>query len=160
MEYSDYMSYADYNGYGFLGAMAAVGVFLIVVMILVAIALYILFAIGLMKMAQNKGIANAWLAWIPIAQLYIMGKIIGSFKIFDWEIAKAELWLPVGAAASIVLWYIPLVKLFVPGALFIATAFAFYKLFSVYRAEKATLYTLSHHAYWRYGTDSCFRYQK
>ncbi len=142
MDYSEYLDYTKYNGMGFLSALAAVGAFLIVLCVLIGIALYVLFSIGLMKLAKNKGIENAWLAWIPIGQLYIMGKVIGTFKIFDWEIPKAEMWLPLGFVIAVVLFLIPLIKAFVPLSLFLASGFAFYKLFAMYRPKNATLYTL------------------
>jgi hypothetical protein len=52
----------------FLGA--ALGV-----MALVFLAFYIYGALALMYIAKRTDTANAWLAWIPIANLYLMLKI-------------------------------------------------------------------------------------
>jgi hypothetical protein len=37
---------------------------------------YILTSIGLMNLAKNAGINNPWLAWIPIANLWIWGELV------------------------------------------------------------------------------------
>jgi len=42
----------------------------------VFIVVYVFLAIGLMKMAKRENIENPWLAWIPIAQSYILGKLV------------------------------------------------------------------------------------
>ncbi|MBF0522959.1 MAG: hypothetical protein HQL24_07900 [Candidatus Omnitrophica bacterium] len=51
--------------------------------ILMAMAYYILFCYPLMLIAQKLGIKHSWMAWIPIAQLFLMtrmaGKSFGSF---------------------------------------------------------------------------------
>lgn len=39
-----------------------------------AIASYILQGIGLMTMAKKLMIANPWMSFIPVAQLYLLGK--------------------------------------------------------------------------------------
>jgi hypothetical protein len=41
---------------------------------------YILFAKGLAQLARREGIANPYLAFIPIAQLYIVGEILSDHK--------------------------------------------------------------------------------
>ncbi len=41
---------------------------------------WILKAIGLSKIATDYGIQNAWLAWIPLADLYILGKVSDKIK--------------------------------------------------------------------------------
>jgi hypothetical protein len=46
--------------------------------LLIGVVFYVFLAIGLMKMAENSGIKNAWLAWIPFANYYIMGELVTS----------------------------------------------------------------------------------
>lgn len=65
------MSY-DYYGYG---ALAAVLALIGVIAVVVAIASYVISGLALSKMAKNAGIENPWLAWVPIAQLYILGML-------------------------------------------------------------------------------------
>ena len=51
------------------------GIFILLsfLLFIVAVALYIIFSIGLYQMAKNAGLENSWLAFVPIAQMYIMG---------------------------------------------------------------------------------------
>ena len=55
-----------------MGALAAAfsGVFLVV-----GLAFYVYYALALMTIARKTGVEPAWLAWIPIANLYLMWKI-------------------------------------------------------------------------------------
>jgi len=73
------------------------------IFLIIGIILYVLFAIGLMKMANRENIENAWLAWVPIAQTYIMGRLI-SHKLGEnsgWIVLGVTLismftsWIPV-----------------------------------------------------------------
>jgi hypothetical protein len=41
----------------------------------VTVAAYIFMALGLFGMAQNRGLKNPWLAWIPVANLWLLGCI-------------------------------------------------------------------------------------
>ncbi|MGE5473281.1 MAG: hypothetical protein ACM3UU_03565 [Ignavibacteriales bacterium] len=111
---------------------AMLGSMFLVFFILV-IVLYVLGSLGLMKIAQSKGVENAWLAWIPVANMYILGKITGPFKLI-FDITKPEIIMPVLSLCG-----------FIPGIGFLfslATAVlyygAIYKVFSEYKAESAT----------------------
>ena len=44
---------------------------------LVALAAYIYFAVALMTIAKKKNTPNGWLAFIPIANIYLMTQIAG-----------------------------------------------------------------------------------
>ena len=63
--------------------------------ILICIVFYILKSIGLATMAANKGIDLPWLAWIPVADLYIAGKIVGEMELFGFYFPNLALWVPV-----------------------------------------------------------------
>ena len=47
---------------------------------IVSVALYVLQAIGLYTIAKRRGIRHAWLAWVPVACLWILGGISDEFK--------------------------------------------------------------------------------
>lgn len=47
---------------------------------LFAIAAYVLTALSLFTIAQRRGIAHPWLAWIPIADLWILGSISDQYQ--------------------------------------------------------------------------------
>ena len=99
---------------------------------LAAFALYILGSLGLMKIAQSKGIENAWLAWIPYGNLYIMGKITGPFKLII-EIPKPEIILPVLSLCGI----IPIIGFILSIAAMILYFGTLYNIYSQYKAKSA-----------------------
>ena len=51
--------------------MAFLGAILIFILV-VSIIYYVVFAVALMKIAQRTNTENPWLAWIPIANLFLM----------------------------------------------------------------------------------------
>lgn len=54
--------------------------------------LFVLEGIGLYKMASAKGMKEKKLAFIPFANLYLMGKLAGRCSIFGARLKKPELW--------------------------------------------------------------------
>ena len=48
--------------------------------ILLGIAAYVLRSIGLYAIAKRRGIANPWLAWIPVAWVWVLGSISDQFR--------------------------------------------------------------------------------
>lgn len=62
----------DLSGLG--NVMAIIGAFLILFLIFL-ILLYVFYSMGLYEMAAKRNIENAWLAWIPIGNYFIMGMI-------------------------------------------------------------------------------------
>lgn len=56
--------------------MAMMGAFF-VVWLIVMLAFYVYFALALMFIAKKKNVKNAWLAWIPIANVYLMTQVAG-----------------------------------------------------------------------------------
>lgn len=59
---------SDAAGFAFLGA------FLIGV-VMMGIIMYVISALALMKIAQKTNTENGWLAWIPIANIFLMVNI-------------------------------------------------------------------------------------
>lgn len=45
------------------------------------IAAYVFGALGLYRMAKNRGIENPWLAWVPIGSTYLTIKLVEPFSI-------------------------------------------------------------------------------
>ncbi|QQK81548.1 hypothetical protein HUG20_17610 [Salicibibacter cibi] len=100
------------------------------------IALYLLFAFGLFRLANRNEIANAWLAFIPIAQYYTLGMVV-------WDRVPAGFrdvlpWLMIGLAAA----QIPLmlVEFIFPPIIIVSMLLSFatlglmmYALFEVFR---------------------------
>ncbi len=59
------------------GVCAIGGLIAVFLVSIIGLALYVLGAFGFYRMAVNRDIDLAWLAFIPIAQLYVIGLIIG-----------------------------------------------------------------------------------
>lgn len=105
------------------------------ILIGITLVVHIISAIGLYSMAIKRNIENAWFVWIPILQMYIMGKLVMKFKIVNFEIQQPEIILPItgiavglGNLASVV------------GT--IIYFFALYRLFCLYKPDKAQIYTI------------------
>lgn len=61
---------------------ALVGVLLLVLMLVLAfsLVLYIFKAIGMYSIAKRRGLRNAWLAWIPVGNSWILGSISDQYQ--------------------------------------------------------------------------------
>lgn len=130
---------ADATG---MAGLAILVVVCAVLVIIIGLPLYILGSLGLMKMAQNRGIENPWLAWIPVANAYILGRILKDVDVFHYNIGKLEMVLPLGLVASGILGRIPLIGWLLSIAIFIVTIFVFIKLYKMYAPANYVLYTV------------------
>ena len=57
-------------------------IFLVVlgVVLLFALAFWIIRSLSLMKLAKRRGIQNAWLAWIPIGNYWVLGSVADQYQ--------------------------------------------------------------------------------
>lgn len=121
-------------------ALLALGGFIIFLFLVLGIILYILASIGLYKLALNQKIENPWLAWIPVADMYILGKLIKNLKIDTFEIPSIELVLPIGLVATMILNNIPLIGWLISIAYTVLCVLALYRLYKMYRPTQAVLW--------------------
>lgn len=56
------------------------GLFSVVPSSLFGIALYVLSSMGLYTIAQRRGLAKPWLAWIPVANSYLVGSLSDQYR--------------------------------------------------------------------------------
>lgn len=126
------------DGYGLLAAVAVLGF----IGVIVGIALYVFVAFSLFKLAQKRGVDMPWLAWIPVAQMYIIGKLVKTVKISTFEIPSLEIVLPVGMLAYMLLGRIPVINWLINLAYIILTLLTLNNLYKQYVPEQATLYTV------------------
>lgn len=124
------------------GGLLAIGGLAFGILILVSIGLYLLFAFGLFKMGEKEKVEYSWLAFIPIAQLYILGKLIKEIKLFKYVIPRHELVLPIAALAYMILGRIPLIGWLLWLATLILGIAALYYLFRRYKGENAVVMTV------------------
>jgi hypothetical protein len=128
-----------YDNSGAAAAVAILGGLFAFVFALIGIAFYIFFALSLYKLAQKRGLEMPWLAWIPIAQFYLIGKMVKSVKIGTFEVPSLEIVLPVGALIAAI---IPILGTIVSIALFVLLIFTYLALYRQYVPENAVLYTV------------------
>lgn len=112
---------------------------------------YILYSLGLMGLANRTGVKNAWLAWIPVANVYVLGAtadMLEEKRGLSHKWSKFLLILTVAVAALFFLFFVSLIALVVyismmegigatsPGAFFAGEMFllpmiAFYLIYIV-----------------------------
>lgn len=125
-----------------LGGLAAVGAFL-GLFVIIGIVLYVLFAFGLYTMANRRQIDNPWMAFIPIAQIYTLGEVIGPVKIMDYEVDKPGLYLLAAVVGCWVLSTIPVLGAVFSLASIVVSIGSMYFLFSRYTTENTPIiYTI------------------
>jgi len=91
------------EGMDFSGALVGLGFFILILSLIVlaiAIVVYILQSIALYKLSSKNNIQNAWLAWIPVGNMYILGKL--GFEVYAPEDKKNEIftWILLGCSAG------------------------------------------------------------
>lgn len=128
----------------------ALGGFATLLFLLIGIALYVLFVIGLYGLAKTERTGNEWFAFIPILQLYIIGKILREVKVGSYTVPSLELILPLAPIALMIvgriLDVIPLLGSLLGFLLNVAYAvfsiFVMYNFYKRYKGAKATLMTV------------------
>ncbi|MFL0245723.1 hypothetical protein [Candidatus Clostridium stratigraminis] len=127
---------------GTLFAFLAVWSFIFFLFLAIGILLYIFTSMGLYKLASNQKLENPWLSWIPVANMYILGKLIKNLKLDTLEIPSIELILSLGFFAVLILRFIPLFGWIIGAAYTVLCILALYKLFKIYRPDQAVLWII------------------
>ena len=121
-------------------AFAIMGGFFII-LVIVGIALYIVMALALQAMAKKLDLENTWLAWIPIANVYLMGKVAGDeVTIFQKKIPKLSLVLLVGCIAIMIISGIPVIGQLAAIAYAVLSFFSMYKIYRIFAESSAVLF--------------------
>ena len=102
-----------------------------------AIVCYILISIALYRMASNRDIEYAWLAFIPLGNAYIQGMVIEDFNIFNFTVPNAQYVLPMLPVVSYVLSSIGIPQTVAALVVFIISLFALYELFMILDEDTA-----------------------
>lgn len=126
---------------GWLFLFAALGVFALF-FALIGIGFYILFSIGLYKLAKNANIEYPWLSWIPVGNFYILGKLVKNVKVSQYLIPSLELILPIGFIVQYLLRNVTVIGFILQLAFYILTLIVLYKLYSMYRPQYATAWII------------------
>ncbi len=122
----------------FYGLMSALGFVLLVVFVV----FYVLKSLGISALAANRGFENPWLGWVPVADLYLLGMLVGSMDLFGFKLDKLEFIIPAVMVGASVLSPIPLLGQLIMLAAMVVFVMFTYKLFEMYSKNNAVLYTL------------------
>ncbi len=158
------MDYYEFNEYygdpfihandwlsGFLAVLSVIILIIFVLMVAYAVTAYVLNAFSLYQLAKKRNFKYAWMAWIPLAYLYIIGALINDkVKIGSLKIPHAAIVLPlVSVAASlgvILSGSIPFIGILLSIVILILEAVyifaAYYRLFKIYVPKNAVLFTV------------------
>ena len=74
---------------------------------------YIILSILLMRLAKKKNLKNIWLSWIPIGNVWILGKVIENFKVGKRRFNDAEHRLTTSSVVFLLVVKIPVIGLLV-----------------------------------------------
>ncbi|MGE5630723.1 MAG: hypothetical protein ACM3TR_06440 [Caulobacteraceae bacterium] len=126
------------------------GGFISILFLIIAIGLYLLAAVGLYGLSKTENTGNEWFAFIPILQLYIVGKILREIKIGTYTVPMPELVLPLlpiavgiaGKIAGIIPFLGNPLQLLLNLALSVFFIIVLFNFFKRYMGEQAVLMTV------------------
>jgi hypothetical protein len=132
------------------GMLLALGGLATLLFFLIGIALYLLFAIGLYSLSKTERTGNEWLAFIPILQLYIIGRILREVKVGAYTVPSLELVLPAAPIVLMIAGKILDIIPFLGGLLVFLLNIAYaafciivmYNFYKRYKGQKAALMTV------------------
>lgn len=81
---------------------AAVLVIVLVFVVILALLYYLFEAIGLYKIAKNRGYKNAWMAFVPIASSYLIGGIADHINSCSGKQSSWRIWMLIASIFSVV----------------------------------------------------------
>lgn len=122
-----------------MGILFALGALFFLIILVVAVVFYVFMAFGLFKMAQNLGIENPWMAFIPVANLYIMGKLAGTVSFQNYQIPSIELVLPIGSVVASSMARVSLIGPIISLAFLVLYFMTLYNIYKKYRGDNATV---------------------
>lgn len=127
------------NNYGWL---AFFGAFIGFILLYGLIA-YIVGALALKRMADKLNVENSWLAFIPIANTFLLGKVAGDrLDLFGYQIENLALILLGGSVITFAISGVPIIG-FLFGIAFAVVSFAtLYKVYLMFVPNSAMLYLI------------------
>ena len=96
-----------------------------------------MFAFGLKRMAERQGLQNAWFAFVPLLQFYLMGQIAQDRV----SVVGLPHWLLWGSIANIMLCWVPVLNVFIMIVFYVLLVVTYYHLFDKY-SDNAVIFTI------------------
>lgn len=118
------------------------GMFFLIVVVLGIIAMYVISSLGIMNIASKNKIPNAWLAFVPYARYYIIGKL--GFEIYPEEGKKNSTltWVLFGLSCGVLVFSSQDYNYLLRVAVTVFHTIAFYNIFKVLAPKNATGFTI------------------
>lgn len=124
------------------GWLAFFGAFLGFIILFGLIA-YVVSAIALKRMADKLNVENSWLAWVPIANVFILGKVAGDrLDLFGYQIDNLAIILLGGSVISGLISGIPIIGFLFAVAFAIISLATLYKVYMMFVPNSAMLYLI------------------
>lgn len=118
------------------------GVILTILFSIIGIVAYAVVSYSIYTMAIGRGIPNPWMAWIPIANLYIIAQILKTLNVFGFEIPMFTVVYPAAAVVVALLGQVDFIGPLLSLAYFVLSIAALNKLYRMYSPANATTYTI------------------
>lgn len=143
MDYSEL--FGDFDMYFADELMLGLGTFLVVLVLIVLaflIVVYVLQAIGLMRLAKKHDLPNPWLAWIPVGCMYLLGKL--GFEVYAPENKKNETftWILFSLSAATLLLSDSGMSYLIEIALTVFVTWAYYNIFAKINPKNSVIFTI------------------
>ncbi len=108
------------------GFLLGVGIAIILLLLAFAVLSYVLTAIGLQTLANRNNLDNSWLAWIPIANMYLLGMLVKDKS----KVRYIEWILPIGTAAAWI--FFGTLAVLISIAVYVLLIMSLYELYKMY----------------------------
>lgn len=98
------------------------------------------YACGLYTLAKKKSIKSRWISFIPILNMYILGRIVGPIEIIKKRIPHVGIPLMIFAFLSKI--KVPFIGAVTTTIYLLLFWITVYKLYEIYKPERAGIYTI------------------
>ena len=100
----NWTNYQDSLVGGFTGTLLVIMLFLLIIFF---VALYVYMALAFMSIAKKTKTKNAWLAWVPIANFYLLTQMAKKSRHWTWILLLALIPLPFAGLviAGVGIWF-------------------------------------------------------
>jgi len=117
-------------------------IYLELLLLVAAVALFVIQAVGLYGMAEKAGVTPRWVAFIPVVNAYIWGKIIKEIRVSNYVLPRPEIVLPLAPFIYALLYQVPFLGPLFLLCLLALYAAGYYYLYLLYRPDSAAVYTI------------------
>ncbi len=100
--------------------------------VIFSVAMYALLAFGLQTIAKRRGIALAWLAWVPVVSVWVLGAIVDDYRARLGKRSNMRLLLTVLVVATLLLAIVVISTIYQNIFLPIAEEISFTELMQIY----------------------------